>query len=63
MTVHDEGASLSPLRPSTTAMRMSPTPRLRSSLNTLSQNLAPSVYSIQMPSTSRVPSGRTPRAR
>jgi hypothetical protein len=35
------------LSPSATAIRMSLTPRLRSSLNTLSQNLAPSVCSIQ----------------
>ena len=56
-------ASERPLRPSTTAIRISATPRAFRSLNTLSQNLAPSVCSIQIPSTSRVPSGRTPRAR
>ncbi len=56
-------ASASPLRPSTTAIRMSPQPRVFRSLNTLSQNLAPSVCSIQMPSTSRLPSGSTPSAR
>src|SRR5262245_58737157 len=55
-------ASPSPLSPSTTAMRML-TPRLFISLKTLSQNLAPSVCSIPMPSTSREPSGRIARAR
>jgi hypothetical protein len=38
-------ASEKPLRPSTTAMRISLTPRALSSLTTLSQNLAPSVCS------------------
>ena len=42
---------------------MSLTPRLRRSVNTRSQNLAPSVCSIHSPSTSRVPSRCTPKAR
>src|SRR5271168_5133007 len=42
-------ASGKPFRPSTTAIRMSPTPRVFSSFMTRSQNLAPSVCSIQMP--------------
>ena len=37
-------------------------PRFLSSFMTLSQNLAPSVCSIQMPSTSFVPSGWMPSA-
>src|SRR6516165_2954534 len=49
-------ASGKPLSPSTTAMRMSLTPWALSSLTTLSQNLAPSVCSIQSPSTSFSPS-------
>ena len=44
-------ASGKPFSPSTTAIRMSLTPRASSSLTTLSQNLAPSVCSIQSPST------------
>src|SRR6478672_1293197 len=44
-------ASGKPLSPSTTAMRISLTPRALSSLTTLSQNLAPSVCSIQSPRT------------
>ena len=40
-----------PLKPSTTAIRMSLTPRAFSSLTTLSQNLAPCTCSIQRPST------------
>ena len=51
------------LSPSTTAIRISSTPRLRSSFMTFSQNLAPLFYSIQMPSTSLVPSGAMPSAR
>src|SRR6516165_10451089 len=50
-------ASGKPLSPSTTAMRMSLTPRALSSLTTLSQNLAPSVCSIHSPRTSFSPSG------
>src|SRR3954465_2524556 len=42
-------ASGNPFRPSTTAMRMSPTPRFLSSFMTRSQNLAPSVFSIHRP--------------
>ena len=42
-------ASGKPFRPSTTAIRMSWAPRVLSSLTTRSQNLAPSVCSIQMP--------------
>ena len=38
-----------PFRPSTTAMTMSWTPRVFNSFTTRSQNLAPSVCSIQMP--------------
>src|SRR3954449_9113139 len=37
-------ASGNPFRPSTTAMRMSPTPRFLSSFMTRSRNLAPSVF-------------------
>jgi hypothetical protein len=39
-------ASRKPFRPSTTAIRMSPTPRFLSTFITLSQNFAPSVFSI-----------------
>jgi hypothetical protein len=56
-------ASGKPLRPSTTAIRMSATPRFLSSVMTRSQNFAPLVCSIQMPSTSFLPSGSTPTAR
>ncbi|MNY07954.1 hypothetical protein D3C86_1407810 [compost metagenome] len=56
-------ASGMPFKPSVTAMRMSPTPRVLRSLNTFIQNLAPSVPSIHRPRMSRVPSGSTPRAR
>ena len=49
-------ASGKPVSPSTTAIRMSPTPRVLSSFITLSQNLAPSVCSIHSPSTSFSPS-------
>src|ERR1700722_20291989 len=49
-------ASGKPLSPSTTAMRMSLTPRALSSLTTFSQNLAPSVCSIHGPRTSFSPS-------
>src|SRR3712207_5212281 len=55
-------ASGKPFGPSTTAMRMSCTPRSRSSFMTRSQNLAPSLRSIHRPSTSLAPSGRTPGA-
>src|SRR5829696_9208615 len=55
-------ASGNPFRPSTTAMRMSPTPRFLSSFMTRSQNLAPSVFSIHRPRMSLVPSAWTPRA-
>ena len=44
------------------AIRMSPMPRFFSSFMTRSQNLAPSVCSIEMPSISFVPSGRMPSA-
>jgi len=56
-------ASGKPFRPSTTAIRMSSTPRAFSSFITLSQNLAPSVVSIQSPRMSFVPSAATPSAR
>ena len=52
-----------PLSPSVTAIRMSCTPRAFSSLKTRIQNFAPSVFSIQIPRISRVPSRITPRAR
>jgi len=39
------------------------TPRVLRSLNTFIQNFAPSVFSIQSPRMSRVPSGSTPKAR
>ena len=55
-------ASGKPFRPSTTAIRMSSTPRFRSSFMTRSQNLAPSFCSSHRPKTSLVPSARTPRA-
>jgi hypothetical protein len=55
-------ASGKPFRPSTTAIRMSWAPRFFSSFITRSQNLAPSVCSIQMPRISSVPSGRMPSA-
>lgn len=51
-----------PFSRSTTAIRMSWTPRLRSSVITDNQNLAPSVSAIQRPRTSRSPSRVTPRA-
>ena len=50
------------LQPVPTAIRMSSTPRLRSSFMTFNQNLAPSFCSIQMPSTSLVPSAAMPKA-
>src|SRR6476619_6837458 len=56
-------ASGKPLSPSTTAIRMSSTPRLRNSFMTFNQNLAPSFCSIQMPSTSLLPSVAMPSAR
>ena len=49
-------ASGKPFSPSTTAIRMSWTPRLRSSVITESQNFAPSFSAIQSPRTSRSPS-------
>jgi hypothetical protein len=52
-----------PFSPSTTASRISLTPRVRSSFITRSQNFAPSVCSIHSPSASLLPSGRTPSAR
>jgi hypothetical protein len=52
-------ASLIPLSPSVTAMRMSWQPRVFRSVKTFIQNFAPSVCSIQMPRMSRLPSGRT----
>ena len=45
-----------PFRPSTTAIRMSSTPRFLSSVMTRNQNLAPSEVSIQRPRMSFVPS-------
>ncbi len=56
-------ASLIPVRPSVTAMRMSRPPRALRSLNPFIQNLAPSVCSIHGPRMSRAPSGSTARAR
>src|SRR6476661_2867194 len=53
-------ASGKPLRPSTTAIRMSSTPRFLSSFMTRSQNLAPSFCSSQSPRISLVPSALTP---
>ena len=53
-------ASGKPFRPSTTASRISSTPRFRSSFITRSQNLAPSFCSSQSPRISLVPSARTP---
>ena len=50
-------ASGKPFRPSTTAMRTSPTPRFLSSFITRSQNLAPSEVSIHRPRMSFAPSG------
>src|SRR5260363_138541 len=44
-------------------MRISLKPRLRNSLKTFSQNLAPSVCSIQSPSTSEQSSAQMPNAR
>src|SRR3954469_13811009 len=55
-------ASGKPFRPSTTAISTSSTPRFLSSVMTRSQNLAPSVCSIQSPRISLVPSARTPSA-
>ena len=56
-------ASGNPTSPSTSATRMSSTPRLLSSVITRSQNPAPSVCSIQRPMTSLWPSRSTPKAR
>lgn len=50
------------LRPSTTAIKTSSTPRFFSSFMTRSQNLAPSFCSSQRPRISLVPSARTPSA-
>ena len=55
-------ASGKPFRPSTTASRISSTPRFRSSFMTRSQNLAPSFCSSQRPRISLAPSARTPSA-
>ena len=55
-------ASGNPLSPSTTATRMSSVPRFFNSFITRSQNLAPSFCSTHKPSTSLVPSERTPSA-
>ena len=52
-----------PLEAIGTAIRISATPRLRRSLKTFIQKRAPSVFSIQRPSASRLPSGRMPSAR
>jgi hypothetical protein len=52
-----------PSEPSTTAIRTSLTPRFFGSVITRIQNFAPSVCSIQMPSTSLRPSAVTPIAR
>ena len=56
-------ASGKPFSPSTTEIRMSSTPRLRSSFMTLSQNFAPSFCSIHIPRTSLQPSSRIASAR
>ena len=56
-------ASLMPLSPSVTAIRMSWQPRVLRSVKTFIQNFAPSVCSIQRPRMSRVPSGSTASAR
>src|SRR6202035_412483 len=56
-------ASGKPLSPSTTAIRTSWVPRLRSSVITRSQNFAPSVCSIHSPRISLWPEQRTPIAR
>src|SRR5574344_2199597 len=55
-------ASGKPLSPSTQAMKMSCTPRLRSSVTTCSQNLAPSVWASHRPSTSFSPAMVMPMA-
>lgn len=56
-------ASGNPFSPSTQAMKMSCTPRLRSSVTTCSQNLAPSVWASHTPSTSFSPLIVMPMAR
>src|ERR1700738_1401363 len=56
-------ASGKPFRPSITATRISFSPRWLSSFMTPSQNFAPSLCCIQMPSTSLVPSRWMPKAR
>ena len=56
-------ASGMPFKPSVTAIRISPTPRVFKSLKTFIQNLAPSVPSIHRPRMSRLPLGNTPSAR
>src|SRR5215213_376635 len=55
-------ASGKPLRPSTTAISTSSTPRFLISFMTRSQNLAPSFCSSQSPRISLLPSARTPSA-
>jgi len=52
------GKSFEPIDP---AIRISATPRFLISVITRSQNLAPSLCSIQIPRISLVPAGRTPR--
>ncbi len=56
-------ASGKPFRPSITATRISLSPRWLSSFMTPNQNLAPSFWSIQIPSTSLVPSRWMHKAR
>src|SRR6476660_8452330 len=53
-------ASGNPFSPSTQAMNTSFTPRLFSSVNTCSQNLAPSCAEVHSPSTSLRPSRSIP---
>src|SRR4051794_8409618 len=55
-------ASGKPFSPSTQAIRMSRTPRLRISVRICSQNLAPSVALVHKPSTSFCPPRSTPMA-
>ena len=56
-------ASGKPLIPSTQPIKMSRTPRFLSSVNTCSQNLAPSLLAAHIPNTSLLPSTLIPRAR
>lgn len=55
------GASGMPFKPSVTAIRMWPTPRVFRSLITFIRNFAPSVPSIHISRMSRLPSGSIPR--